>query len=117
MRHLDPEDTATGLTHCCGQPIDRGYDVARRRHRCKSDRVVHEGVLQIDDYEGRVQRVEIGERVLGSAPFDHPLHDRFRDGYAIQFHRNSAIDQLGVGASGRISLTLRKSAHSPGGIG
>jgi hypothetical protein len=88
MRHLDPEDTATGLSNRRGQPIDRGYDVARRRHHGKSD-----------------------------APFDHPLHDRFRDGYVIPIHRNSAIDQLGVGASGRISLTLRKSAHSPGGIG
>jgi hypothetical protein len=117
MGHLDPEDAAASLAHRRSQPVDRGHDAARRRHRRKSDLVIHEGMLQIDDDECRVRRVEIREGMLGSAPFDYPPHDGFRDACAVQFHQNSLIDQLGVGASGRISLTLRKSTHSPGGIG
>ena len=53
MGHLDPEHAAAGLAQCRRQPVDRGDNVASRRHRCKSDRLVHEGVLQIDDGERR----------------------------------------------------------------
>ena len=61
MGHLDPEDAATSRAHRGGQPVDRGDNVARRRHRRKSDRVIHESVLQIDDDQCRARRVEIGE--------------------------------------------------------
>ena len=100
MRHLDPEHTAAGLAHGRRQAVDRRDDVASGRHHREPNRVVHKGVLRIDDGKRRLCGVEIGERVLNAATLDHSLHDCVGDGCAVQFHASSTVDYVGVGASG-----------------
>ena len=91
MGHLDPEHASASLAQRRRQPVDRGYDAARSRHRRKSDRVVHKGVLQVDDNQRRPHRVDIGEGMLRPTAFDHALCNRVRDGRTVQSHRNSPI--------------------------
>ena len=53
------------------------------------DRLVHKGVLQIDDDQRGARRVELGKAVLGAAAGDDPLDDGVGNGGAFQFHRDA----------------------------
>src|SRR5205823_1346936 len=75
MRHLDPEHAAATAPHGVGEAVDRRHDVARRRHHRMADRVVHEGVLQIDDDERGTRRVERGKAVFAAAALNHAADD------------------------------------------
>ena len=87
--HSDPEDAAAGFAQRRGEAVDRQHDVARRRADRVPDRLVHKGVLQIDDDERGARRVELGKRVLGATPGDDPLDDGVGNGGALQFHRDA----------------------------
>jgi hypothetical protein len=86
MRHLHPEHAAATTPNGIGEPVDRRHDVARRRHNSVPDRIIHEGVLQIDHDERGARRVEISEAVLGAAALDNAADDLIGDDGAVQFH-------------------------------
>jgi len=86
MRHLHPEHAAATTPNGVGEPVNRRHDVARRRHHGVANRVVHEGVLQIDHDERGARRIERGEAMLGAAAPDNAADDLVGDDGAVQFH-------------------------------
>ena len=70
--------------HRGGEAVDVGHDLARRRADRVADRVVHEGVLQVDHHQRRARRIDGGEAMLGAAA----LHDAVDDGLRQASHRS-----------------------------
>ena len=86
MRHLHPEDAAALLPHRRGEAVDRRHDVARRRNDGVADRLIHKGVLQVDDDERGAGRIKLRKAVLGAAALDDAADDLVGDGSAIELH-------------------------------
>src|SRR5207237_4876510 len=85
MCHLDPEHAAATAPHGGREAVDRWYDVASGRHDGVADRVVHEGVLQIDNDERGARRVEISKAMLAAAARQDAADDLIGNDGAVQF--------------------------------